>query len=284
MLFDTFMFFNELDLLEIRLEVLDATVDRFVLVESVVDHNGRAKPLYFDDNRSRFERFLPKIEHVVVRDSPIHGTAWKRENHQREAILRGLSTMAPDDVVLMSDLDEIPNPSAITASLERCRKHGGVAFFEQTYHCYFLNCVNQNAKWLGSAMLRGRDLTSPQRIRDYRTKKLNWFRRNIHPRVWVIDNGGWHFTYLGGVDAIITKIESFAHNEFNTDEYKSPERILQRMEQGHDLFLDGHATPQYGFTAIDGRYPAYLQAHADRYQHLTHFPKKNPVPPMAAAS
>lgn len=112
--YDCFTFFNELDLLEIRLNELDPVVDRFVLVEATVTQRGQPKSLFFRENRERFTKFLPKIEHVVVEDMPAgpqtKSNNWKRENFQRRAIMRGLASAQADDFVLISDLDEIPMP------------------------------------------------------------------------------------------------------------------------------------------------------------------------------
>src|SRR5205823_1107096 len=108
MIYDCFLFFNEVELLEIRLHDLSAVVDRFVLVESPVTFSNKPKPLYYADNRDRFKAFEDRIIHVVVDDNPPADSPFDRENHQRNCIARGLAACHPDDVVLISDLDEIP--------------------------------------------------------------------------------------------------------------------------------------------------------------------------------
>ena len=119
MIYDAFPFFNELDLLELRLKTLESVVDRFILVEATRTHTGHPKPLFFQENKSRFSAFLNRIEHIVVDDYPPFETAWTYENHQRNCIVRGLSNAKPDDWILVSDLDEIPNPSMIEKCVQR---------------------------------------------------------------------------------------------------------------------------------------------------------------------
>src|SRR5947208_2297917 len=114
MIYDCFTFFNELDLLEIRLNVLTEIVDRFVLVEAHQTHQGEHKPLYFAENRARFHRYNDKIIHVVVDGFPPDAVSpWDRENHQRNCIARGLAGARLGDTVLISDADEIPRPELI---------------------------------------------------------------------------------------------------------------------------------------------------------------------------
>ena len=122
MIYDCFSFFNELDLLEIRLNTLDKVVDKFVLVEAPWTHTGHKKPLYFEENKQRFAPFLNKIIHIVASDPPTSPTAterenaWIRENWQRNQIARGLTDAKPEDVLIIADLDEIPKPKTIATS------------------------------------------------------------------------------------------------------------------------------------------------------------------------
>ena len=116
-IYDCFTFYNELDLLEIRLNELDPIVDHFVLCEAPVTFKGKPKPLLFKENRERFERFLPKIAHIVVDDMPTgpdkKSVYWQRQTFQRNAIRRGLGDADADDFIILSDLDEIPRATAV---------------------------------------------------------------------------------------------------------------------------------------------------------------------------
>ena len=116
--YDCFQFYNEFDVLEIRLAELDPLVDHFVLVEATHTHTGKPKPLHFTENRKRYERYAHKIIHVVIDDLPLDDPShFARDIHQREAILRGLGGAQPDDRILFSDCDEIPKPHLLRKAL-----------------------------------------------------------------------------------------------------------------------------------------------------------------------
>src|SRR5690349_20249777 len=139
MTYDCFTFFNELDLLEIRLNVLNPIVDKFVLVESTRTHQNKPKPLYYQQNAARFSAFKDKIIHVIVDDFPDFGEwkeahSWILERHQRNCISRGLSQCKKGDVIIISDLDEIPDPEKV----REFRDTKGLKVFQQRNLFYFL--------------------------------------------------------------------------------------------------------------------------------------------------
>ena len=141
--FDCFPFFNELDILEIRLAELDPLVDHFVIVEATRTHTGKPKPLYFADNRKRYDRYADKIIHVVVDDLPSGPSDhWGREIFQRQAIVRGLGDARPDDRIISSDCDEIPKPDVLRRALALPGlSHRIVVFWCENYF-YRLNLRN----------------------------------------------------------------------------------------------------------------------------------------------
>jgi len=144
------LIFNELDLLDIWLRELEQVVDRFVLVEAPVTFSGRPKPLYFADQIGRFARWRDRITHVVVDDMPTGPDPWRRAQHQRNAILRGLNGAAPDDGVIVSDCDEIPSADAVR------RWPGDGRTFDQLFSYYWINCVGGG--WSGSRIVPMREL------------------------------------------------------------------------------------------------------------------------------
>ncbi|MEI6969951.1 MAG: hypothetical protein WCL44_00410 [bacterium] len=223
MVFDCFVFFNEVELLELRLRELWDVVDRFVIVESTLTHANKPKPLYYQVNRSRFERYQAKIEYVLVEDMPDGADNWARENHQRNCIARGLTGCRPEDTVLISDVDEIPNAEVVG----RCSQFSAPCSFQQEYCCFFLNF--RGGKWNGTTLCRFKDLAgkSVQYWRD---------RRDQLPRV---ANGGWHYTYLGGAQRVITKLEAYAHQEYNNKSIKDGRLIQYAMITGRDLLGRG---------------------------------------------
>jgi beta-1,4-mannosyl-glycoprotein beta-1,4-N-acetylglucosaminyltransferase len=197
---DCFMFGQEyeLSLLDLRLEYLDSVVDYFVLVEARFTQLGDQKDLFFDKNKNRFEKYGNKIIHIIV-DNPL-GSPWENENYQRNQILLGLNkiSISPNDIIIISDLDEIPNKGAIQYYIDNniC----GLANTSQDFYYYFLN-FKTHISWNGSQFIRGQmyiDGVTPQSVRQNRKKKKCIM--NTH--------GGWHFSYMGGSQAVITKINS----------------------------------------------------------------------------
>ena len=132
MIYDCFTFFNELDLLEIRLNILYEKVDFFVIVEANKTHTGKDKPFYVQESFARFERFKEKIKYIQVTDMP-SGNAWTLENFQRNCIMRGLDKLADDDIVAISDLDEIINPDVFNRPITGTNKT------DQEWCCFYAN-------------------------------------------------------------------------------------------------------------------------------------------------
>jgi beta-1,4-mannosyl-glycoprotein beta-1,4-N-acetylglucosaminyltransferase len=231
--FDCFPFFNELDVLEIRLAELDALVDYFVIVESTRTFTAKPKPLYYADNRKRYDRFSHKIIHVVVDDLPLDApTHWIREAHQREAIMRGLADARPEDRIIISDCDEIPKPDLLRQALRfRGLSRRIVAFWCENYFYRFNLRNDAHDHRLGPRLLTMSNLRSPQSIREiqFRASKRRYLRPLAAPLaslrvlrragvfLWptIFWKGAWHFTNVGDVDAVNLKFSSFSH----ADEY-----------------------------------------------------------------
>lgn len=274
-IYDCFTFFNELDLLEIRLNELDPVVDHFVLCEAPVTHRGQPKPLIFQENRERFARFLPKIIHVVVNDMPQgefkEADFWVKEKFQRMALMRGLTSARDEDFVTVCDLDEIPSAKAIAASV--VRNDRAVTVFDMMFCRFFVNLISPQ-NWHKARMARFGDIRSLQMIRsggpqwrpepDQRGlgRQLRHLRRTTFatrlPRRWVrVENAGWHFTSLNGLAAVHEKFKSFAHVYDDVSELALAKRILRLMEGGG---RDGEFLAPF-----DERFPDFLRANRDRF-------------------
>lgn len=272
MIYDCFTFFNELDLLEIRLNVLNDVVDKFVLVEATKSHSGKDKALYFSEHKERYKAFQDKIIHVIVDDYPECTSPWVYENHQRNAILRGLTQAQPDDAIMISDLDEIPEPSLVRAYA----KSKEVVLFIQKLFYYYLNYLNVSSpdwplgtKLLPYAYFLGDDTMLKVSYNEFHLPELN---QGVTPtkirfveNATMIRDAGWHFSYLGGTEAIIKKIQSTAHQEFNQEKNRDPKEILQQIMSGKDIF--GRGDRFFG-VPIDKQYPAYIRDHQAKYHHL----------------
>ena len=258
MIYDCFTFFNELDVLEIRLNVLNEAVDRFVLVEATRTHHGEEKPLLFAANKSRFAPFLDKIVHIVVDDfapveeyiaSPSSNPkkwSWAYENHQRHEIVRGLVRLKDDDVVIVSDLDEIPTVEAVRKAA-RLSADGKVRFLQLSHRSFFLNFCNFSMpKWeWGPIVLSGKAFRDPQTyakvwdgdsfVREVISIPSPQLVRVLKPDR-VVRNAGWHFSFMGGMDMIMRKLASFAHTEYSGGRFADPKHVSRVIENGGDLF------------------------------------------------
>jgi hypothetical protein len=259
-----------------------------VLVEATQTHTNQPKPLHYQENRARFTAFHDKIIHVIVDDLPQSSDPWIPENFQRNAIARGLTDCRPDDFVLVSDLDEIPRAAtvekmsreipfrddffsnAVHAALNsravksvfhrrgfrrRLRKnHPFVWRFEHTLYRYFMNCKSlQPPLSYGTVMLRHRDFSTAEELR--------------HSGFKTVPDAGWNFTWMGGVERILTKIRAFAHQERNLPEFTDPARVRELIEQGHYLFDDSN---RLQFVPLDGTFPRYVLEHPEKFSSWIH--------------
>lgn len=275
MIYDCFTFFNELDLLELRLHELDEAVDFFVLVEATRTHSNQEKPLFFNENKGRFKAFLPKIIHIIVDDFPDKPEdRWTLENFQRDAIMRGLVNCKPNDSIIISDIDEIVKGKSVL----KYKNRPGIKFFRQKMYYYYFNCQAIGITWKPAKMIRYKDLKSPQWLRVYPAPLDNPTRRMVKRanlkhrlrRLIGLDahimNGGWHFSYLGGIEKVRSKIHSFAHGEYDNYSITSDDNLLRAIEKGEDLF--GRNDMQFEFVAIDDSFPQYLLKNQQKFSHM----------------
>lgn len=256
MIYDGFLFFNELDILEIRLNELDGLVDRFILVESNLTHSGKPKPMWFRDNKHRFERFLPKITHIEVLDMPVTDDPWVREIHQRNAMMRGIPKDGPgSDLLISGDLDEIPRRSAIAWSLPITTM---CALDMSCYHMYLNAYVGQ---W---------KLPTIGPVGSYRASSPRAIRLlsggGAHP---IIPNAGWHFGWAGGVDRMAAKFAAFAHQEEAVQLLSNLDNIQSKFKAGMKLW---DTATQMIFKDVDDSFPEYLVKNKDRFKGMIGVP------------
>lgn len=272
MTYDCFSFFNELDILEIRLNTLNEVVDKFVLVEATWTHTGKPKPLHFEDNKTRFAPFLDKITHIVLTDADLpdfpEGTtereqSWIRENVQRNAITRGLVGAKPEDIILISDLDEIPNPAVLR---NRPPAPTDIIGIQARNYAFFLNFRNiATPIWKrGTKLLRFDTFTdsktygkakfseyAPPCVNAVPSATLIRFLRNTA----VVKDGGWHFSFQGGMETIKRKIDAYPHLECTQAERRQTTYIERCIKDGIDLFGLGE---RYLAEPIGETFPAYI--------------------------
>jgi beta-1,4-mannosyl-glycoprotein beta-1,4-N-acetylglucosaminyltransferase len=277
-IFDCFTFFNELDLLEIRLHELAPVVDRFVIAESSLTFTGRPKPLHFLNNKARFAAFAEKIIHVIVDDHPVTASAWEREWHQRNALERAVAEAAPDDLILLSDVDEIPRAEVISKIKSSPPRRNEIICLELRMFYYFAN-LEYDERWLrrGPRCLVKAGYFGMQHLRNIKGPHP-WPLRNMFRSIsaWresgrlllrkAIPDAGWHFSYLGGVAAIQEKIQSTADGWRLAADFKDAGMIQARISK-RIAVRDGPAS-QLHLRSIDDSFPTYLRANLERYRHL----------------
>ena len=277
--FDCFVFATELDLLEIRLHELAPVVDFFVLAEAEVTFKGEPKPLVFQSNRDRFAPFAERIRHVVIRDMPRGmGKAdnWRRQRYQRDALIAGIDDARPEDVVLLSDVDEIPRAASVGTLATTPDSFPTVHCLEQRMYRYFLN-YQCSKPWSrsGPRAVRRRYLHTMQGLRYVRPptrepmrSTLRWlyacaYMRHVIRRT-VHEDAGWHFSSMGGVNAVATKFRSnsAALPEHEYDPDRDFDDIAAARIAGAKFDTDLRKVP------FDDSFPAYLLENRARYRHL----------------
>jgi beta-1,4-mannosyl-glycoprotein beta-1,4-N-acetylglucosaminyltransferase len=242
MIIDAFTFFNELDLLEVRLAYLNDVVDYFVIVESNITHSGNSKPFIFLENKERFSKYSDKIiyspyifqnkENLDFSKKPekfdYNSAHWIVEKNQRNHILNAVNKFNENDLIMISDIDEIPSKDAVKFAANNPLPGIERAAFQQKLYYYNLYTL-VNTPWIGTVFTN---------IKSLRTYGPQWFRDNRNDGIKIphIYNGGWHFSYFGGVDNIINKLNNTAHQELNRDVYKNKSYIENAIHNSKDLY------------------------------------------------
>lgn len=275
-IYDCFPFFNEIELLKIRLNQYYNIVDKFVIVECAYTQQGNKKDFNFEKNKQEFSNYLDKIIYIKIEELPnsskiINKLDWFIENFQRNAILQGLYNCTDDDLIIISDLDEFIKPDILKnlnkQKIIKINKENGFKqiikqlleilikkrqlvhsslfsdfieympiVFQQEPHPFFMN-VKENFNWYGSIICKYKNLTLPQQLRN---KNLS---------IPYIKNGGYHFSYLGGKQAILKKLTSIIEGqtfivpkkEMNIEQY-----VSYCLESGIDIW-----NPKNKFYMID---------------------------------
>jgi len=296
-IYDGFLFFNELDLLEIRLNVLNDVVDQFILVESSVTHQGAPKPFIFEENKDRFTKFLPKITHIKVTNTPtdfvnlpiLNPTTHKeqifagiyedikktklfnrateqhfgRDFFQKECIKLGMSQANEEDILLSADLDEIPNPEYLKR-LNEYFEPNQFYTFNQIHYCYYLNMLHYshidnsrngnmeiNTNWKGTRM------GAWGKIKNYSINELRAQNNND-----LIDSG-WHFSWMGGIDRVKNKLQSYSHKENNQKHFIDNVDKMLEGDTIYDFRGDKSIKVEIGYD-----HPEWLIKNINKFKHL----------------
>jgi FkbM family methyltransferase len=261
---DVFPFFQEFDVLELRLNELDSVVDKFVIVEANMTHAGNPKPYYLSENMERFAKWKDKIIIKQVDLTTLnfslfdYDPTWVREHYQRDAAREVLyAYCAPQDFIIVGDVDEIPRASKVKEYIESNPDKAGVLV--QSRSMYYLNyrCVKTDEPQLNSKILPYLMMGSCS-LNDIRFAD----KENLLPTMR-IEGAGWHLTFLGGLDAVTQKVRAWAHQEIG--EGLSDENIVARVDAGQDIY--DSANSEWELVEIDETFPKYVQEHQKSLIH-----------------
>lgn len=256
---DCFTFFNEFDILEIRLRELYDHVDRFVICEATQTFQGAPKPLYFAENRDRFTPFLDKITHLAVDDMPATSDPWQREHHQRTALRRALNDCSDDDFIIISDADEILRGDII----QKIRDENPVyAMFDMPMYQYYMNLLSDPCGWRKPFGFKRSYLDALNDFNIIRTGTDAEFCRHGSNAV-LFHASGWHFTYLGGAAKILEKLKAYSHTEAWATSLTNNEGNLRR--QINVGFIVGSFWHLARFVPIDETYPRAVRENQAGY-------------------
>lgn len=290
-IYDCFMYYDEDLVLDIRLNYLNKFVDKFVIIESTYAHNGDKRKLLF--NKKKYSKFSNKIIYKILNKKPeglikfkkmnskdINRTkilnAIKRENFQRNYILEGIKNANKEDIIIISDIDEIPKLDSFDFS-EVTDK---IYIFEQKYFYYKFNLFDPLITWHGSRACRFSKLLSPQWIRNIKAKKYPFWRldllfsNNKYFNISIVKNGGWHFSYLKKPSGIKRKLKTYLHhNEYdlNPINVKQINNIIKSKKAIYDLnldqradnrFLTGNKLSKFSFNLL----PDYIKKNKNKFK------------------
>ena len=273
---DVFPFFNELDILEIRLNALDPYVDHFILSEATKTFSGLDKPLYYQENKERFAKFGDKIIHNIVEDNTdpnLH--PYERDIFQKNSIKEIVMEKASDDdAIIWSDVDEVPNPEAIE-EIDSYFEKDIIFHFAQENCIGYLNLVEttgqiramtpdwgfeDHARWMGTKLF-SKSILERYTMSELRSKQERETNSRIFP-------GGWHWSYVGSEglsveDRIIKKLECAAHLESNTEQVRSQVSVVKDNKDPL-----GRYYANYNVVDVDESYPQYIVENKEKFAYL----------------
>jgi beta-1,4-mannosyl-glycoprotein beta-1,4-N-acetylglucosaminyltransferase len=258
MIYDCFTFYNELDLLQVRLHELYDVVDRFVLVEASQTFQGNPKPLHYKENEQAFARYADKIIHVIVDFPPGDlaarvstrpgNTIWARQHYQRDQIARGLTEASPNDLIIVSDVDEIISAPKLREAIAARRRHD-LTIFEMPIYTGSVNRRVKDSVWeKGPRMIEFSEFPGGEQLRltkicasarlgnnaisRFYTRYQNRLSRGVPNRICIIPDSGWHMTSIGDWDRYRDKVGAISEvGRAQREDFKCKEAFEKKLAE-----------------------------------------------------
>ena len=290
-IYDSFMYFDEDLLLDLRLNVLDKYVSKFVITEATYTHNGSKKELKFDI--AKFKKFKDKIKYIVVDKEPpdimqiesrdneekksrkLVLNGYIRDNYQRNRLADGIDEASDNDIIIISDLDEIPN----LENLNFDKIKNKIIQFRQKMFYYKFNLYYAGFSWFGSKACKKKNLLSPQWLRNVKSKKYSKFRLDLlfnkkkYNDIFYVLDGGWHFTCIRTPEELEYKLLNFAHHyEFEESGLKKEDLkkliLEKRVMYDHNVDQKGYKWSGKGKLSkiSNSELPEYINLNANKFQ------------------
>ena len=289
-IFDCFMFYDEEMLLDVRLNILNQYIDKFIIVESTFTHSGKKRELVFDIKN--FQKFKDKIiYHVVdkkpkgleevnvydtdhIKENKVIMNAVRFENGQRHAIGNLLKSADANDQIIISDLDEIPNLESVNFS----QINSKIILFRQKMFYYKFNLILENMIWCGSKSCKMKNFLFPQWLREVKDKKYPlWridtiFSNKKYNNVHFVENGGWHFTNIKTPEEIDKKLRSYMHHpEYDQSNIgpKEIDKMIKERKPVYDLMANSSEVKDRSNTKLKvidvNELPLFIRQNQDKY-------------------
>jgi len=267
-IYDCFLFFNENDILEIRLNELSEVVDYFVIVESQHTFTKRDKEFNFDIKR--FEKFKDKIIYIQNREFIKSPNPWDTEKQQRNKLIEGLNlpylaiNSCDEDLIILSDLDEIPKANKIIEAFYLIYNNNQkyIKLNLKNYHYALNNQLIEPNEWIGPVCSKRKHITNMQ---DFR-----------HIKEYLkLDNAGWHYSFVSSIDNVMKKMNAYSHQEYNKSPNNDLEFAKQRINSGQSHF--GHSESIFKKVKLNSKNcPKYVLKNKKKYDKLI-FKHENPT-------
>ena len=290
-IFDCFMYYNEDFILDLRLNYLNKFIDFFVIVESLYNHKGEKKNMNF--SIKNYQKFKEKIIYIVLDHLPdsieiindnddedakngkyiLNG--YRRDNFQRNYIMNGIKNASLDDLILISDIDEIPNLKNL--NLEEIKNR--LIFFKQRMCYYKFNLYLKSYNWVGTRACQKKNLISPQWLRDIKSRSYTFWRidtffsKNKYSDIYFVNNGGWHFSYINSAEGIENKLKSYTHHreyDLNPLGVKKINNMIKNRETVYNLSVDQRGNQFGKGQKLDvlefNELPKYIKDNQNKYK------------------